>query len=41
MKNAKADLALLETDAKDVPFLRLADKPPATGSRVYAIGNPM
>jgi len=36
----KADLALLQTKGKDVPFVPLAQKLPDTGARVYAIGNP-
>ena len=36
----KADLALLDTKADAVPFLRLTDRAPAVGAKVYAIGNP-
>ena len=39
--DAKSDLAVLATDAENVPFLRLADKNPAVGTKVYAIGNPL
>jgi len=36
-----ADLALLDTGAEKVPTLPLATTQPATGDKVYAVGNPM
>ncbi|HUB25807.1 MAG TPA: tetratricopeptide repeat-containing serine protease family protein [Tepidisphaeraceae bacterium] len=37
-----SDLALLQTDLKDRPYLTLAaDDAPAVGTRVYAIGSPL
>jgi S1-C subfamily serine protease/tetratricopeptide (TPR) repeat protein len=36
------DLALLQTDLKDRPYLKLSgDETPAVGTRVYAIGSPL
>ncbi len=39
--DAKADLALLKVNGKDLPHLTIAgEKPPKVGAKVYAIGNP-
>jgi S1-C subfamily serine protease len=39
-RNPDADIALLSTNADDVPFLTMAMKAPDVGERVCAIGSP-
>jgi serine protease Do len=39
--DSRSDLALLKIDGRsDFPFVRLTDRPPRVGQRVFAVGNP-